>query len=65
MKCDVKRGCRASQALHLWMLVRGIVVRDQMEVEVRGRLAIDLLQETQPFDVSVARLGARDQLPFI
>src|SRR5678815_5608480 len=41
-----------------------IVVLDQMDVEFLGRFAVDLLQESQPFDMSVARLSARDQLAF-
>src|SRR5690242_21880953 len=40
----------------------GVIVGDQMEVEPAWRLAMDLLEETQPFDVGVARLGSRDQL---
>ena len=42
----------------------GIVVLDQVDVEFLGRLAIDLFQESQPFDMSVARLGACDQFAF-
>ena len=50
--------------LDLRMLMSGIVVLDQMDVEFLGRFAVDLLQESQPFDMSVARLSARDQLAF-
>jgi len=45
----------------LLVLVGGVVVLDQVDVEILGRLTIDLLQEPQPFDVRVALLGARDQ----
>ena len=34
----------AKPRLDLWMLVGGVVILDQMDVEVLGRLAIDLLQ---------------------
>ena len=47
--------------LDLRVLMRGVVVLDQMDVEVLGRLAIDLLEEAQPFDMRVARLGACNQ----
>ena len=47
-----------------WMLVRGVVVGDQMDVEAVRRLAFDLLQEAQPFDMGVVGLGPRDQLAF-
>ena len=50
--------------LDLGMLVGGVVVLDQVDVETLGRLAVDLLQEAQPFDVRVALLRARDQLAF-
>jgi hypothetical protein len=40
------------------LLQVGIIVLDQMDVEMLGRLAIDLLQEAQPFDVRVTRLRA-------
>ena len=41
VKCMWKRGCRASQALHRLGLVRGVVVGDQMQVEIgRGRRSI-------------------------
>ena len=47
--------------LDLRVLMRGVVVLDQMDAEVLGRLAIDLLEEPQPFDMRVARLGACNQ----
>ena len=45
--------------LDLRVLMRGVVVLDQMDVEVLGRLAIDLLEEAEPFDMRVARPPAR------
>ena len=50
----------AKPRLDLWMLVGGVVILDQVDVEVFGRFAIDLLQEPQPFDMGVALLGSRD-----
>lgn len=47
---------------HLGVSVGDVVVRDQRQVEVVRRLAIDLLEETKPLDVGVARLSAGDQL---
>src|ERR1700730_15366815 len=50
--------------LDLRMLMSGIVVLDQMDVEFLGCFAVDLFQESQPFDMSVVLLGARDLLAF-
>jgi hypothetical protein len=44
------------------MFVRGIVVCNQMQIEVGWRFAINLFEKAQPFDVRVARLGASNQL---
>lgn len=44
------------------VLVGGVIARDEVDVETLRRLALDLLQEAQPFDMRVARFGARDQL---
>ena len=41
--------------------MRGVVVRDQMQFKVGRRVAINLLEKAQSFDVRVARLGASDQ----
>lgn len=46
------------------MFVGGVVVGDEMDVEALRRLAVDLLQEAQPFDVRVALLGSGDQSAF-
>ena len=47
---------------HLGVLVRGVVVGDQMQGLALGRLAIDLTQELQPLTVSVALLALADDL---
>ena len=49
--------------LHRRMLVRGVVVGDQMQRLVLGRLAVDLAQELQPLGVGVALLALADDLP--
>src|SRR5271168_3966118 len=36
---------------HRWMFVRGVVVGDQMQIEVTWRLAIDLLEKAEPLDM--------------
>ena len=46
---------------HFRMLMCCIVIRDQMQVEVARCFAIDLLEEAQPLDMGVPRLGAGDQ----
>ena len=35
---------------HLRMLVGGVIVGDQMQIDAARRLAIDLLEEAQPFE---------------
>ena len=37
----------------LGMLVRRVVITDQMQILVLGRLAVNLAQETEPFDMAV------------
>jgi hypothetical protein len=65
VKWDLKRGWRSSHALtDLRVLVRGVIVLDQMHIKVLGCLTVDLLQEAQPFNTSMALLSARDQLAF-
>ena len=46
------------------MLVGGVIVGDEVDIEALRRLPLDLLQEAQPFDMRVARFGAGDQLSF-
>ncbi len=47
--------------LDLGMFVRGVVVTDQMQRPVAGRLAIDLAQKVEPLGVPVALLAASDE----
>ena len=47
--------------LHFWMLVRGVVVDDQMQLKALGRFAIDLLEKLQPFLMPVLSLDGTDQ----
>ena len=49
--------------LHLGMLVRGVVVADQVQRLVLGRLAVDLAQELEPLAVAVPLLALGDDLP--
>lgn len=46
---------------HFWMLVRGVVVDDQMQLKMLGRFAIDLLEKLQPFLMPVLALDGTDQ----
>ena len=48
--------------LHLRVLVRAIVVRDDVHREILRDLAVDLLEEPQPLQMGVLALGAVDQL---
>ena len=45
------------------MFVRGVVIGDQMQRFVFGRLAIDLAQQFEPFDVAVTLLALGNDLP--
>ena len=42
------------------MLVRGVVIEDQMQIAIRRGLRIEQPQELQPLDVAVARLALSD-----
>ena len=44
------------------VLVRGIVVADQVQRPVLGRLAVDLAQEFEPLGVGVPLLALADDL---
>ena len=54
------RGCLGLPLLDLRMLVGGVVVADQVKRLVARRLAVDLAQEDEPFDVAMTLLAARD-----
>ena len=45
------------------MLVRGIVIDDQMQLKILGRFAIDLFEKFQPLLMPVLALDATDQVP--
>ena len=49
-------------SLDVGMLVRGVVVPNHMDLQTPRHLALQLLQEAQPFRVGVLVLGAVDQL---
>ena len=49
--------------LDLGMLMGGVVVDDQMQFETARSVPVELFEESQPFDVGMAGLGARDDLP--
>ena len=49
-------------ALHLRMLVGGVVVDDEMQGEARGRLLFQMFDELQPFLVGVALGGLTENL---
>ena len=48
--------------LHERMLVRRVVIGDQVQRFVLGRLALDLLEKLQPLGMAVTRLTLRDDL---
>ena len=49
-------------SLHVGVLVGGVIVGDQMDVETRRGLAVDDLEEGEPLLVAVALGDAGDQL---
>ena len=54
----VEAGMSFEPALHLGMFVRGVVIHDQMQVEIGRSLGVDLLEKLQPL------LMAMPQGPF-
>nr|WP_251011134.1 hypothetical protein [Variovorax paradoxus] len=50
----------ASETLHYGVGVGAMVIHDQMQLLVLGRLALDQAQELQPLRVPVLRLTHRD-----
>ena len=50
--------------LDFGMLVRGIVIDDQMQIQFWRRFLIDLLQELNPFLVSMTRHAFGNDFPF-
>ena len=58
----VESGMLGQPLLHNGMLVRGVVVGDQVQRLALGRLTVDLAQELQPLDVRVSLLALADDL---
>lgn len=48
-------------SLHFCMLVRRVVIHDQMQLEVFGSFLVDFLEERQPLLMAVLALDATDQ----
>src|SRR5665647_3581334 len=48
--------------LNFWMFVRGVVVCNQMQRFVLGRLAVYLPEKLQPLDVAMTLLALRNNL---
>ena len=59
---DVEPRVLVQPLLHGRVFVRGVVVDDQVQIQVLGGLALDLLEKPQPFHMRVPRLGAREDL---
>lgn len=57
MKALVSFGPR----LQGWMLVRGVTVHDQVQLQILGRFVVDLLQKRQPLLMPVLRFETADQ----
>ena len=58
----MKTGMLAQPRPHCLMLVRRIVVHDQVQLQFRGSLPLNLFQETQSFEVGVPGSGLRQNL---
>jgi len=63
-KMHVKAGMPREPLLHLGMLVRGVIVHDEMQGLVLGRLSINQPHEGQPFRVAMARKTGGNNMPF-
>ena len=59
---DVKPRPTRQPDFDLLVFVRAVVVDNEMNVDLLGGLAVDLLEKAQPFDVGVTRLGSADEL---
>ena len=57
----VEPGMPLEPALHLRMLVGGVVIHDQMQVEIGWRFRVDLLEELQPFLMPMAWHALSDE----
>ena len=62
VKWKTKRGCRASQAFHLGMLVGGIVVEDDVNDLADRRLGLDGVEEADELLMAVPLHAAADDI---
>lgn len=46
--------------LHFGMLVRGVIVANEMNFQTGSNLAVELAQEGQPFLMTMTRCGLRE-----
>lgn len=60
----VEPGMSLEPSVHFGVLVRGVVVDDQVPIEIGRRLGIDLLQELDPFLVPVPAVQVRNDPAF-
>src|ERR1700758_3127443 len=60
----MKAGMPSQPLFDLGMFVGGVVVGDDMDVEISRALAINQLEKGQPFLMAVARRQAGDELAF-
>ena len=58
----VEAGALLQPTHHLLVLVGAVVVGNQVEIDLFGSLAVDLLEETQPLHMGVLLFSAIDQL---
>ena len=65
-RCEMHMKSRmlAQPRLDLRMLVRAVVVRDQVNIQPLGRFTVDLLEKSQPFHMSVLAFSAADDFAF-
>ena len=59
----VEPGVTCQQSLDRRLLVDGVIVSNQMDFQILGRLTVQLLEEAQPLRVRVLPLGPVDQFP--
>src|SRR2546427_7574004 len=62
VKCKCMRRVTSEPPLHRGMLVRRVVVDDQVEVELRGRLTVDAPQELEKLLMPMAGQTLADDL---
>ena len=62
VKWKVKRGCALSQRFTAGVLMRGIVVDDEVEVELLGGLLVDQFEKAEELLMAMARHARPDNL---